>query len=326
LKLLTFESPKIAAAGIEQSPAVITLESSGRIELATKEITIARLKLGIEDLIEFEGQAGGSFGQGFSLAAEGTARLEKLENLAAFLGPRLPAEFRQAKVRGRAVLAGKYEMRRTSREMMDNVDATLAFDGVEFDHVYQGLPLHLRASGKIHASGPSKSSQLAADIRSSLGKIVMDKFSIGGATVHIAAAAAKDAANISWLDAVLHNLIFEADLINLVFAANERSSLSVDNATLKGKASLDIGRKTMALNSLEARFDAALNNLFFAAAEGINLSFDTVALKGKAGLNTGGKTMVLDSLEARFPGISSFISGSFRQEKPGGGARLRPAD
>jgi hypothetical protein len=251
---ITLESPKIAAAGIEQSPAVITLESSGRIELATKEITIARLKLGIEDLIEFEGQAGGSFEQGFSLAAEGTARLEKLENLAAFLGPRLPAEFRQAKVRGRAVLAGKYEMRRTSREMMDNVDAALAFDGVEFDHVYQGLPLHLRASGKIHASGPSKSPQLAADIRSSLGKIVMDKFSIGGATVHIAAAAAKDAANLSWLDAVLHNLIFEADLINLFFAAAEGINLSFDTVALKGRAGLNTGGKTMVLDSLEARF------------------------------------------------------------------------
>ena len=321
---LTLESPKIAAAGIEQSPAVITLESSGRIELATKEFTIARLKLGIEDLIEFEGQAGGSFGQGFSLTAEGTARLEKLENLAAFLGPRLPAEFRQAKVRGRAVLSGKYRMQRSSREIMDNVDAALAFEGVEFDHVYQGLPLHLQASGKIHASGPSKSPQLAADIRSSLGKIVMDKLRIGGTRFHITAAAAKDAANISWLDAVLHNLVFDADLINLFFAANERSSLSVDNATLKGKASLDIGRKPMALSSLEARFEAALKNLFVAAAEGKSLSFDTVALKGKAGLDTGRKTMVLDSLEARFPGISPlFISGSFRQGKtPAAEARL----
>jgi hypothetical protein len=313
--VLSFESPVISAAGIENSPAGITLDVSGRVELAAKEITISRLKLGIPDLIELEGKARGRLDRGLSLTAEGSARIEKLENAAAFLGPRLPEGFRRAKVRGRAVLSGKYAMRRSDREMMDNVNAALAFEGVEFDHVYQGLPLHLRASGTIHASGPSKSPQLAADIRSSLGKIVMDKLRIGGTRVHITAAAAKDRVTISDLD---------AEFGDILFRASAKQQISLGAARLKARADLVISEPTRALHSLEARFDAGLRNLSLSVAEGKSLSFDPVMLKGKAVLDAVQRTMTVGSLEARLPGISPFfISGSFKQgEAPAAEMRL----
>jgi hypothetical protein len=303
---LAFDAPVIAAAGVENSPAGITVDASGRVELASRKITVSRFKLGIPDLIEVEGKAEGKFDQGFSLAAEGTARLDKLENAAAFLGPRLPETFQRAKVRGPALLSGKYRIQRSNQETTDDVDGSLTFDGIEFDSIYKGLPLHARASGKMSASGPLRAPQLTADVRSTIGKFTADKLRVGGCDVHIVASGTQEGVNISNLEAGLKGLSFDA-------AGGKR--LAFDSAALTGRASLNLVRKTPALNSLEARFDAALKSVILAAGEK-SLSFDTATLKGDAILDTGRKTMTLNSLEARLSGISPlFLAGSFRQGK-----------
>jgi len=240
----TLASPRVVLTGIEESLCSITVESSGRLDLKAKEVAVSRLKIAVPDLLDLQGTVGGRFGQGLFLEAEGTARFDKLENVATLLGTRLPAGFRRTRLRGRAVLTGKYGIRRSGQEMIDNLDGTLALEAIEFDHVINGLPFHGRASGKIHAAGPSQAPQLSADIRSSIGKVALGNLSAGNSDVHIVAVGTKEDVNITKLDATLADL--KLDIA-------EGKSLSFDNVTLKGKAGLDLGQKTMVLNSLEAR-------------------------------------------------------------------------
>jgi len=297
------DAPQFVLAGIDQSLPHITIDSAGNFDPSAKEIAVSRLKIGVPDLLELEGTAEGRFSQGIFLEADAAVRFDKLESVAALLEPRLPMEFRGARLRGRAILSGKYSVQRSSKEKNDNLDGSLAFEGVEFDHVFNGVPLHFRASGQVQAAGPSRAPRLSADVRSSVGKAALGKLSAGKSEVHIVASGTKEVVNVNPLEAEIEHLSFDGD-------GGKR--LAFDKTTLTGRAGLNLSRKTVALDS----FDAALINLFFMAAEGKSLSFDNVTLKGKAGLDLGRKTMVLNSLEARFPGIAPlFLEGRYELGK-----------
>jgi len=295
---LAFDSPRIAAAGIEESPARVTIESTGRIDLTAKEVSVSQLKIVVPDLFDLEGIAKGGFGEGFFLETEATARFGKLENLAALLGPRLPSELRKTRIQGQAILSGKYGIRRSSQEITDSLEGSLAFENVELDHIYHGLPLHLRVSGRVQAAGPSQSPQFSADIRSSVGNVALGKLSVGKSEVHLTASRTKRIANITQ---------FEAAVKGLSFDAGRGKRLAFDKATLRGKAGLNFNRGSMGLNSLEARLDASLRDLIIDVAEGKRLSFETAQLGGSAGLDIDRKILILNSLEARFPSLSPLL-------------------
>lgn len=239
-----FGSTRVAAAGFEQSLAGLTIEAAARLDTAANELAVRRLKVGVPGLLDLDGTVAGRFGHSVFLEAEATARFDKLENLAALLGPRLPVEFRAAKLRGRAELSGKYGIQRSSQETKDNLAVSLSLENVEFDHVLGGLPLHVRTNGRIEAAGPSGDPRLSADIRSSIGKLALGNLAVGGSDVHIVAAAGKSGAAISRLEARLARL-------DLDVAGGKK--VSFDEVGLTGKASLDLGWKTVALTSLEAR-------------------------------------------------------------------------
>jgi hypothetical protein len=240
-----FGSPRLATAGIEQSLSGVTIETTCKFDMGAKELSVSRLKVVVPSLLDLDGTAAGSFGHSVFLEAEAKVRLDKLENLAALLGPRLPAEFRSAKLRGRVEVSGKYGIQRTSQETNDSLSGSLLLEGVEFDRAVGGLPLHVRASGRLDAAGSTRDPRLAADIRASLGKIALDKLAAGSSEVHLVAAATKDAADISRLDAAFKSLDFDVA---------EGKRISFDKVTLAGKARLDFGRKSVLLNSLEVRF------------------------------------------------------------------------
>jgi hypothetical protein len=300
---LTFDTPQVTSAGIGGSLSLVTLKSAGRYDPASMEIAVSHFAIGAPGLLDMEGTAGGRLGRNFSLEAEATGRCEKLESVVALLESRLPAELRKIRLQGRAVLAGKYGIQRSNQGTIDSLAGSVALEGLEFDYILNGLPLHVRASGKIEAAGPSRALHISADVRSSVGQVALGNLKAGRSDLHFIAAAGKAVVNISKLEAALGSLSIDA-------AGGKR--LTIDKATLTGKANLNISRKSLALNSLDAGFDAALKNLLFSAAEGKSLSFDDVVLKGKAGLDLSRKTMVINSLEARFPGLAPlFMEGGF---------------
>ena len=297
-----FGPTRLAAAGVEQSLSGATVEATGRFDMGAKELAVSRLKVGVLGLLDLDGTAAGTFGHSVFLEAEAKVRLDKLENLAALLGPRLPAEFRSAKLRGRAELSGKCGIHLTSQETNDSLSGSLLLEGVELDHVVGGLPLHVRASGRLDASGSTRDPRLSADLRASLGKIALDKLAVGRSEVHLVAAATKDAVEFSRLDAVFKSLDFDV--------APGRK-LCFDKVTLAGKSSLNFGQKTVIVDSLDVRFP------------GIAPLFVT----GRYGLGKAGAAQVrLESRGLDIPALrglaGQFIPESFAGWDLGGAADL----
>jgi hypothetical protein len=240
-----FSSPRVAAGGIERSVESVAIETTGRFDKGTQELQVSRLKVGVPGLLNLAGTVGGQIANSVFLEAEVRARVDKLENLADLLESRLPARFRGAHLQGRAELSGKFGIHRTSRETTDSLAGSLALEGVEFDYVLEGVPLHVGLSGRLDASGSSKNPRLSADLRSSVGKVTLDKLAVGNTEVHLVAAATKEAVDIARLDAAFKGLDFEVA---------EGKKISFDKVTLTGKSRLDIGRKAVVLDSLEAKF------------------------------------------------------------------------
>jgi hypothetical protein len=241
----SFNSPRFAAGGIEDSLAGLTVETAGKFDAGLNELVISRLKLAVPGLLAIDGTAAGTLGQSVFLEAEAHARIDSLENLAALLRPRLPADLQSAKLRGRVEISGKYGIHRTSRETNDSLTGSLALEGVELDYALGGIPLQVKLSGRVDASGPSSAPRLAADIRSSLGRVARGALSIGGSDIHLVGTATKDVVDISRLDAAFKKLDLEVA---------EGRKISFDKIALSGKSRLDLGRKIVAVDPLEIRF------------------------------------------------------------------------
>ena len=240
-----FGPTRLAAAGVEQSIAGVTIETTCKFDMDAKELAVPRLRIAVPGLLDLDGTAVGRFGHSVFLEAEVRASVDSLENLAALLGPRLPAEFQNAKLRGRVELSGKYGIHRTSQETNDSLTGSLALEDVELDHALGGMPLHVKLSGRVDASGPSSAPRLAADIRSSLGQVALGALSVGGSDIHLAGTATKKAADISRLTATIKNVDLDVA---------EGKKISFDKVNIAGKTHLDFGRKSVVLNSLEVRF------------------------------------------------------------------------
>jgi hypothetical protein len=237
-------SPHLTAGGIESSLAGVTIAVTGRFDRSTQELAVSRLKVGVPGLLDLDGTAAGKVGYGVFLEAEGRARFDSLEAAAAVLGARLPAGLRAAKLRGRAGLTAKYVLQRSASETKDTLNASLALDGIEFDQAFGGSSLHVRASGRIDASGPTRDPRLTADLRSSLSKFSSGPLSVSSSSFHLVGSATKEAADVSRLDADLNGL-------DLAFAGGKK--ISFDKAALTGKGRFDLGRKALSVPSLEAR-------------------------------------------------------------------------
>jgi hypothetical protein len=240
----TLNSPRLAAGGIEDSVAALTLAVKGRFDKSAQELTVTRLAAGVPGLFDFEGAGAGRLGHGIFLEAEARARLASLEGAAALLRPRLPAGFREAALRGRAELSGKYMLQSSDGESKDSLSALLSLEGVELDHVVGGLPVRLRAAGRIDASGTSRDPRLSADIRCSVGGISTSGFSVAGSDISLVASGGKSGAEISRL---------EARIAGLAFGPSAEKRISFDEAVLTGKGSFDLAGKSATLTSLEAR-------------------------------------------------------------------------
>lgn len=299
---LTLVSPRIVMDGKEEASADIAVGSSAVFDLTAGEFTLSRLKAGIPGLFEFEGTAKGRFRQGLGLEAGGTANFDKLENAVSLVRPRLPAAFRQASLRGRAVLSGKYSLGRSAGQNNDNLDGSLVFENLELDHVFNGFPLQIRASGTMKANGPSQDPQLSADISSSIGESAFGNLHIGGSDLHAIASGTKEALRIEKLEAGLRSLSFDG-------GGGKR--LVSERVALTCTAGLKLSSRSPILKALETRFKAEFKNTFIGAGGGKSLSFDNIGLKGKAGIDLGRKTVVLDSLEVGLPGFPP-LSGAAR--------------
>ena len=112
---------------------------------------------------------------------------------------------------------------------------------MELDGTVAGIPLRFGVSGRVQATGPSRDPYLSVDVRTSIGKVALEKLAFEGAAVQIGGTATKRSADISRFDATLKGI---------VLAPAPGKKIAVDKLTLAGKARLDVARKTAAVNAL----------------------------------------------------------------------------
>jgi hypothetical protein len=237
-------APRVSAGGFESSLDALAITLAGRHDGSSSEFAVSRLTIGAPGLVDLEGTAAGRFGHSVFIEARARARLESLERAASLLGPRLPAALRDAGLRGRAELSGTVGFHRASQGSSDRLDATLALQGVEFDAALDGRPVHVKADGRIDASGPFRDPRLSADLRSSVGRISLSGFSVAGSEVRIAASGTRAAVDVAALD---------ARLSGFAYAAAEGRTVSFDKVTLAAKGTLDLAGGSVEMTSLEAR-------------------------------------------------------------------------
>jgi len=238
-------SLRLASGGIEHAFDALTVSAAGRLDGSSGEFAVSRLEITAPGLLGLEGTAAGGLGTSVFVEARTKTRFESLERAVAFLGPRLPAALRGAGLKGRVDLAGTYGLHRTNEGSTDAVEATLSLQGVEFDQVVGGRPVHFRADGRITASGPTGDPRFSADLRSTVGKLSVSGLSVAGAGLHLAVRGTPRTVAISGL---------EASLAGFAFAAAEGKTVSFDKTSLAAKATLDLAGKTATVTSLDAAF------------------------------------------------------------------------
>jgi len=242
--VVDLDSPRLVSGGAEDSLPKLVIEAAGRVDLAAQEGAVTRLKAGVPGLLGLEGTAAGKFGHSLFLQAEARLTVEKIEDLAARLGPRLPADLRNVFRRGRADLSAKYGVQQVNQETRDSLTASLGLDGVEMVYPVGRKPLHVKLSGRVDASGPSRRPRIAADLTASAGEASFGPLSLGASRLHLVATADRGAADISR---------FEVSAAGLRIDAAAGKAISFDKAALTGRGRLDLVRGTADVPSLEAR-------------------------------------------------------------------------
>ena len=295
-------SPRLMSRGREDSLAAVDLALAGRFERNAGEFSVSRFEVAVPGLLALDGTASGNLGRHIFLESEARLRIESLEAAAALLGPRLPAAFREAGLRGRAGLSGRYTLQQTNQESTDNLSASLSLEGVELDPVVGGHPLHVRADGRIDASGPTRDPSLSIDLRSTLGRIAASGIAVAGSTFRLVASGTKASAAISR---------FEARLTGLDIAVTGGKTLAFDHATIAAKGGLDLSRKNLSIASLEANLPGLA----------------PLRLSGRYGFGEGGAAdLRLESRGLDLPALrglaAPFIPASFAGWDLGGTADL----
>ncbi len=236
-------APRLATGGIEHTVAALDLALTGRFERSAGELTVSRLMVTVPGLFALDGTGSGIAGRHVFLETRAGLRVEDLEAAAALVGPRLPPALRGARLRGRAGLSGTYVLQQSSREPKDGLAATLTLEGVEIDTVLDGRPLHLRADGRIEASGPTADPRLSVDLSASLGRIASSGFAVARSSLRLAASGTKAAASISRLD---------ARLAGLDLGLGGGQALAFERADVSASGRLDLNSRVLSLTRLDA--------------------------------------------------------------------------
>jgi hypothetical protein len=229
-------------AGRERSLDGLDLAFAARLDRAIQELTVSRLKIDIPGLLAVDGKMTGR--KAYSVFIEAEARFEDLAAASQLLGPLLPVEVRSAAPRGRAELAGTYVMQRSSRDSKDNLTASVVLDGIELTPRLEGRPVHVRASGRLDATGPSADPRLSAELRAAVGPFAAAGIAVKGVDLRLAGSGTKAGAKISRLD---------ADLTGFAYDAGAGRRVAFEQAALSAKGSVDLVRKDAVLTSLDAR-------------------------------------------------------------------------
>ncbi len=289
---LALASLLIAAPGFRESFKSVTIEGVGELEPDKDRLSFTRLSAGFPELAQVSGNLTVDYGKNLSLEMNAEVRVDDLGQAASFLKPRLPRIFQDVSIQGKTAVGVRYDLATSSEGKQEKIEASLAFDRIRFGYAGPGLPLQAELSGQLKAEGLPADLQFAADIQANIGKISGENFEIQNSSLHLRGKGKKDVADIS---------SFEGTLKGLAFVVPGGRRLSFEEAQLKGTARLDLNRKTLVLDSLEACLPP-----LSPVQSSVRLNLSPRGLKQASLVTRGLKITVLRKL------LSSFIPESLK--------------
>ncbi|MFZ2055037.1 MAG: AsmA family protein, partial [Candidatus Aminicenantales bacterium] len=148
---LALDAAHFTAAGRDETLQDLTLDIDGAWDTSENGVRVANLALGVPGLVAVSASGSAGLNKPLSLEASGNFRFESLQFLAVVLGPSLPPDFRDVRLRGRSRLAGTYMLSLGSDAKAGSLEASLELDrfGLEYDKA--GTPLKLELSGTLKA-------------------------------------------------------------------------------------------------------------------------------------------------------------------------------
>lgn len=236
-------SPRISATGFEAAFGSLLLEADGIWELAEGRISVSRLSAGVPGFLNVNGAAAASLKGRRAAEVLAAVRVEDLEKAAALLRDRLPLEFREALVRGRAGAEVRYHLFGMPGATTQSLHASVKLERVELDHTLSGIPVRAAVEGGLEIDGLPPALNVSADLRSTVGGFDIGGIRAGGSTVRIRGKVTPDAADIA---------SFSVRMDGLTLPVKEGRVIRFAQAALSGRAALDLRKNILVIPALRA--------------------------------------------------------------------------
>jgi hypothetical protein len=338
----SLDSPRISATGIDESFDSAVIDLKGRLDMAARTFAMTGLKIDVPGLLVLDATGQGNFAHGISLETEVRARFEKLENLAARLGPRFPEELRGIRLQGEAELVAKSHFSSSNGASRISLSGTASFNGIRSE--FRGTRLRGNAkltgrydlahstkallSGKspptpLLKRGVSEPSEISPPLETEQpviasplekgGKGMIDPpLEKGGRGDFFDGSLVLDGVK---LDGVIAGVPLHFGISGRLKATGPSRDprLWADIRSNTGKIARDqfvvgstevrlVGTATKRAASI-SRLDATLKGVELDAAPGKRIAFDKITLSGKARLDLARKTAVVNALISGLPDI-----------------------
>ena len=236
-------SPRVSAAGRETSIDALLLEADGIWEMNEGRVSVSRLSLGTPGLLEVTAAAAATLKGRRALEVFASVRLEDLEQAVALFRDRLPLEFREALVRGRAGAEVRYRLFGMPDAATQSLQASVKLERVDLDHTVSGIPLRAALEGGLEIDGLPPALIVSADLRSTVGGFNIGGIRAGRSTVRIRGKVTPDAADIA---------SFSVRMDGLTLPVEEGQVIRFAQASLSGRAALDLRENILVIPALRA--------------------------------------------------------------------------
>jgi hypothetical protein len=302
---LALDEPRFAAAGKNESFKALTIEADGIWTPGENTFSIAKLALGVPDLIGITGSGAADLGKTMSLDLSARAQIDSLESIEAIAAPYLPSAIRKARIQGKALMEGHYSMAAGQRINAGRLEGSVELDDVKLNYAEAGFPIHGELSGQLKFVGSPSDIRFSAAVRTAIGRI-----SRGNLDVRKSSGQAELSGVLKFTDST-PDIQASAD-VRAAIGRISRGNLNVRQSSVRLKIS--VTRNTAEITD----FEGILQGVDYSLPGKKGLTFDEVKLNGAAPLDINRKSIVLTALETRLPGLAPIrLSGRFDRDPRG---------
>lgn len=238
-----FGSLYVVTAGMKEALNGVSLDVDAEWNMPEKKVSLSRFMINVPELADVSGSLAADFQNGVSALVKSEAYVDNFSSVLARLKPYLPQELQNASVQGKARMEGKYELSRNSQGKKENVEALVQLEPTKIQYKSSGLTVQTELEGRLAISGEPSDLRVSGSVQSRIGRLARDPVQIQSTQLNIQFEAGKSFVAIPHLESTLKGVSLPLG----------EKSLALAEVRLKGKGKIDLVRKNLILDFLEAR-------------------------------------------------------------------------